>query len=165
MDRTCILRGLRIILSAVCLVICGLLIALWVRSYWWCDIFEKRTASKLVQVDSRTGRLTFWQFNPPKGLPPKDVLDGMGIGRFYWRCPDVNAPRRAYWHQASILEFGRIGGGTERVTFMPYWFPILISAACAAIPWLQWSKRFSLRTLLIGVTLVAVVLGIVIGVR
>jgi len=159
------LKSLRIAVTALSLTACVLLIALWVRSYSWCDIFEKRTASTLVQVDSRTGRLTFWQFIPPKNLPPKDILDGMSIGRFYWRYPIVNAPRRPYWYQASILDFGRFGGGTERVTFIPYWFPVLISAACAALPWIHRSRRFSLRTLLIATTLVAVVLGIIVAAR
>jgi hypothetical protein len=43
---------------------------------------------------------------------------------------------------------------------MPYWFPVLISGTLVVIPWLPWSKRFGLRTLLIITTLVAVVLGI-----
>ncbi len=37
--------------------------------------------------------------------------------------------------------------------------PIAIAAALAALPWLRW--RFSLRTLLIATTLVAVVLGLI----
>ena len=36
---------------------------------------------------------------------------------------------------------------------------VLLMAALAAVPWLRW--RFSLRTLLIAMTLVAVVLGII----
>jgi hypothetical protein len=39
------------------------------------------------------------------------------------------------------------------------WFPILLGVAIASAPWV---RRFSLRTLLIATTLVAVVLGIVV---
>ena len=41
---------------------------------------------------------------------------------------------------------------------MPIWGAVLLAAALAAAPWLRW--RFSLRTLLIVTTLVAVVLGL-----
>ena len=42
--------------------------------------------------------------------------------------------------------------------------PISLLAICllAALPWPRWPKRFSLRTLLIATTLVAVVLGLVV---
>jgi hypothetical protein len=45
---------------------------------------------------------------------------------------------------------------------VPYWFIVLVTAAFSVAPWIQWSKRFSLRTLLIAMTLVAVVLGLVV---
>jgi hypothetical protein len=43
---------------------------------------------------------------------------------------------------------------------LPHWCLILIASALAAVPWLRW--RFSLRTLLIATTLIAVVLGIIV---
>jgi hypothetical protein len=43
---------------------------------------------------------------------------------------------------------------------LPYWCLILISVAFAAVPWIHW--RFSLRTLLIATTLIAVVLGLIV---
>jgi hypothetical protein len=53
----------------------------------------------------------------------------------------------------------------EHFSFIaPYWFLILLTAAIAAAPWLRWPKRFSLRTLLIATTLVAVVLGLIVAV-
>jgi hypothetical protein len=39
----------------------------------------------------------------------------------------------------------------------PFWFPVVITMALAAAPWLRW--RFSLRTLLVATTLVAVGMG------
>jgi predicted alpha/beta superfamily hydrolase len=44
---------------------------------------------------------------------------------------------------------------------LPYWFVVLLSAIFALPPWIRWSKRFSLRALLIVTTLVAVVLGMI----
>jgi hypothetical protein len=47
----------------------------------------------------------------------------------------------------------------------PLWFLALAFGTLAMIPWLQWSNRFSLRTLLIATTLVAVVLGLAVAMR
>jgi hypothetical protein len=51
-------------------------------------------------------------------------------------------------------------GLSGRLVRTPHWLPILLSAALVAAPWLRW--RFSLRTLLIATTLVAVVLGAIV---
>ena len=50
----------------------------------------------------------------------------------------------------------------SRVVLLPHWFDITVSSdfLIAAAPWLRW--RFSLRTLLIATTLVAVVLGLIV---
>ena len=42
---------------------------------------------------------------------------------------------------------------------VPHWFGVLLFAALAVVPWI---RRFSLRTLLIATTLVAVALGLII---
>ena len=43
-----------------------------------------------------------------------------------------------------------------------FWFLTLATIAAAVSPWIRWSRRFTLRTLLITTTLVAVVLGFVV---
>jgi hypothetical protein len=58
------------------------------------------------------------------------------------------------------FDFIKNAGGYE--IHLPFWFAILIVVCCGYSPWLPWSKRFSLRTLLIATTLVAVVLGAVV---
>ena len=45
----------------------------------------------------------------------------------------------------------------------PHWFGIVLSTALAAAPWVSW--RLSLRTLLLGTTLVAVLLGLIVSFR
>ena len=46
---------------------------------------------------------------------------------------------------------------------VPFWFPMLMMVPVAAVPWLPWwSNRFSLRTMLIATTLVAVILGAIV---
>jgi hypothetical protein len=51
-----------------------------------------------------------------------------------------------------------------RVVVIPHWSPVLLFGAIASCPWLPWFKwRFSVRTLLIATTLVAVGLGMVVA--
>jgi hypothetical protein len=44
--------------------------------------------------------------------------------------------------------------------FMPMWIATGATVLMSAVPWIRWSNRFSLRTLLIVTMLVAVVLGL-----
>ena len=50
----------------------------------------------------------------------------------------------------------------SRAFGISYWMCITVFVRLAALPWLPWSNRFSLRTLLIATTLVAVGLGVVV---
>ena len=52
----------------------------------------------------------------------------------------------------------------EYASWNSYSYLILPAAILAIAPWLPWPSRFSLRTLLIATTLVAVVLGLVVAV-
>ena len=49
---------------------------------------------------------------------------------------------------------------TRLIASLPYAFPLLISFGLAVAPWVSGQTRFSLRTLLIVTTLVALVLGL-----
>ena len=51
------------------------------------------------------------------------------------------------------------------MVYLPHWLPAMIVAAIGTAPWLPWFSRFSLRTLLIATTLVAVVLGLIVWLR
>jgi hypothetical protein len=48
---------------------------------------------------------------------------------------------------------------------VPHWFLALLTATISATPWIRWSRRFSLRTLLIATTFLAVVLGLIVALR
>ena len=142
-------RYLRITFSATCLVTCVLLIVLWVRSYWWLDnVNFSTTETKVAQS-----------------------FDGV-LGFFYRRKfsePGITSLSYAEW--ASALKppsrnkmpkwyFGSIQNGI--IIKCPHWFPILLLATSAAAPWYRRIPyQFSLRTLLIATTLVAVVLGLI----
>ena len=54
-----------------------------------------------------------------------------------------------------LFEFGEVG-------YLPHSFPVILAALFAVIPWVPWSRRFSLRTLLIATTLLAMLLGAIV---
>jgi hypothetical protein len=149
------LRYLRIAFSATCLIACVLLIVLWVRSFWLLDGVWIRYS----QVPDRSVRLF-----TERGSLVVDPRNNTGMVTIYYehhRVQDANAgfpddsgrnPSR-WWFQ--LLRWGG-----EPMYFMPLWFLSVIVGSAAAVPWISWSKCFSLRTLLIATTLVAVVLGL-----
>jgi hypothetical protein len=141
------LKYLRITVTALSLTACVLLIALWVRSYWRLDILEKRGGFGAIQISSVIGRIAIGNLDPRTA-----------IGKSYL---SVVAGDAADWRKGRVFGFDYYDDGIVTAFVAPHWFPALIAATLAVIPWIQSTKRFSLRTLLIATTLVAVVLGIV----
>jgi hypothetical protein len=145
-------RKLRIAFSATCLIACVLLIALWVRSYWWFDLLMRHiTTTCGVTVISARARIWFSaggmreETQSELSSWPHDRLHdiesfaaGWGFGAYMHGPPNP----------------------VQIAVKAPHWFAILALAAVAATPWLRW--RFSLRTLLIATTLIAVVLGLIV---
>jgi hypothetical protein len=50
--------------------------------------------------------------------------------------------------------------GYGPVVVVPYWFLWAIPATLAVIPWIPWSHRFSIRTMLVITTLLAILCGL-----
>jgi hypothetical protein len=141
------LKYLRIAVTALCLPACVLLIALWVRSYWRLDILEQRTGLQAVQISSVKGCIAIGH------------LDRTTIGKSYL---SVAAGDAADWRKGGVLGFAYYDDSFVRAFILPHWLPALFLAAIAVIPWISRSWRFSLRTLLIALTLVAVGLGVIV---
>jgi hypothetical protein len=145
-------RKLRIAWSVGWSVTAVLLIALLVRSYSWDDCgnvyipfmnwlgFRSNTGAATLYIN--TIQTLPWEL---ASEPANDRLDVVpnhhGFG-FLYRSP-------SFVDQSPAL-FVRI----------PHWLCVLFVSALAAVPWLRW--RFTLRTLLIATTLVAVVLGAIV---
>ena len=140
-------RKLRIAWSAACGITCLLLIVLWVRSYWWAEVLEyPHGAVGATFVVSAHGVLIV-------------SIDGnypnVSVEPIVWRDPIAD------WEfsMGGLPEHFQMKTKSKMILFgLPHMVLVLIAGAFGALPWIRW--RFSLRTLLIGVTLVAVVLGI-----
>jgi hypothetical protein len=146
--RTAILKYLRIAVGALCLIACVLVMALWVRSYWKHDVMFLDHSNRDTRLGSQYGTVYLYS-HPP--LVPKTG----------WR-----------------VAFGTLPSPTRKPTFMfecqlrakdtrfrlPHWYIAPLFAAAAFAPRFHWSRRFSLRTLLIATALVALAMGSIIAI-
>src|SRR5688572_26767993 len=139
MERPRVFRFLRYAVSALSLTACVLLIALRVRSYWRCDIAEGAfTSSSGFSFTSKGGEVTYREYSTSKvrwrihSIERWEInaRSGLNPSGFFWS-----------WELGPMVA-------------VPHWFLLCIVAIVAATPWLPWSRRFRLRTLLIATTLV-----------
>ena len=140
------LKYLRIAVTALSLTACVLLIALWVRSYSTNDYLTigGLKDSQTVLLQSIKGSIVVAHFNERNRPNNFDA---------YFHIPMVaNASKgcpAVFFDDAEL-----------KCLIIRHWFLVTATTALAALPWMRW--RFSLRTLLIATTLVAVGLGIVV---
>ena len=146
-------RKLRIAWSIACGILCLLLIALWVRSYWWVtNIQVLSIAGRNYQLVLGRGTADLYSVRVsafPAGMWASD------FSHYYYTDLDYAGQDEPQFDFAAN-EFTP-GDITVRA---PYWFSVVLTSMIAASPWLP--CRFSLRTLLIGTTVVAVILGAVV---
>jgi hypothetical protein len=143
-------RKLRVAWSVGWGVLCVLLVALWVRSYR--NLLGEEvlvTARNRYAVHSFSGTVIFQQrrrvfFNSRERMIPY--------------------PHNYFFTltKRTTLGVGHHSDGWYNAVSIPYALLLPAMAGVAASPWIRW--RFSLRTLLIGMTLAAVVLGTVVWV-
>jgi hypothetical protein len=149
-----------------CGVVCLLLVVLWVRSFFYSATLHLPVSSEyIVELWSVEGRLSFFRTHSPREARNSRLEVHSGrVERWLdyelWRHPHWGSFWQGYgfglWNNWAALRIDA-----------PYWIVTLIVASMGALPWVHWFKwRFSLRTLLIAMTVVAVVLGAVIyGIR
>jgi len=138
------LKYLRIAVTALSLTACVLLIALWVRSYWRGDLVFRKVSSGWLYANSAMGSVELGIPGPQDWSAPNDV-------QWTWKSIEINA--FATHAGFSVTYYGGI--------VVPHWFLAFLATATASLPWIQLRCRFSLRTLLIATTLVAVAMGII----
>jgi hypothetical protein len=153
-------RKLRIAWSVGWGLAAVLLIALWVRGAYYYDFFYHDLANKRgIVVESARGKITAEYIGDPVvfdsgyGTEPAHIGGLRLTGNL---SDDTHAGFR--FSTFSIYT----GSQNAVVCVVPLWFLSLLTGIVAATPWINWSKRFSLRTLLIATTLVAVVLGLIV---
>lgn len=155
------IRKLSIVFSIACGVASLLLLALWMRSYWYEDSLAGPSyRSGSLHFHSEAGWLTLTNQARPRG-------------REHWRLASQDIDQRnqqelkMFASGATIVRtpprFGLVTRPFSRSLQTPHWFPLLLLTALAALPWI--APRFSLRTLLIALTLIAATMGFIVWAR
>jgi hypothetical protein len=146
MNRARVFRFLRIGWSVGCGIVCLLLIVLWVRSDWSSDSQQLITSKNRYEVSSSDGQLIV--VRRTRFFKSLEAL---------LAYPDDLKPALT---KNTTLGFGRYLDDNFSGVSFAYWLLVPTTAMVAAIPWPRW--RFSLRTLLIAMTVVAVVIGVIV---
>jgi hypothetical protein len=144
-------RKLRIAWSVMWGAAAVLLVVLWVWSYW------------------QGGEVTYRNESITEGNAEVGLQSVRGRLLFYWDT-DHNPPFRIGWFRQTFVAeeppmpvFVWHNSPNSKYIEVPYWFGVAILAAISALPLTnRFRFGFSLRTLLIGTTLVAILLGVVV---
>ena len=148
------LKYVRIAVTALSLTACVLLIALWVRSYYVADaITGYTTNNNSILLSSFWGR-TLLSIGPP-------IQRRLAVGADIRHSKYAVGEWIAVPQEVTTSGFGAHWGDNGIVIMSPLWFLATLAGVVAVLPWV--ARRFSLRTLLIAMTLVAVALGLVVA--
>jgi len=129
------------------------LCVLWVRSYTRSDSVWLITPTRPNSITAKRGRVVLSRHSPFR-----------------------NKGGATWWHQVEMIDdgifesewdgfhgFAFSNSSSETLLQFPFWFAVVQTTFLMSLPWLSLlplSSRFSLRTMLIATTLVAVVLGV-----
>lgn len=144
-------RYLRIAFSALCGTICLLLITWWMWSYRYIiSVALPLSASRTANVDMQFGRAYLYRLEVRRP-------------QWHMKSRKMNSPTRksiANMREREVAwGFGAYQDLGFWVIIVPHWFLVALFAFLATIPWFRLSRRFSLRALLLAMTLLAAVLG------
>ncbi len=144
-------RKLRIAWSVASGVAAVAMIALWVRSYWYQEIIGYKRSTNDFVVTSAGGSIYI------------NIFQNTDL---YWWSRNAGLVRinQTFFSTSPTHWFTWFRWDATEIK-IPTWCPTGIFAVIATIPWIASCNRFSLRTLLIATTLVAVGLGLTVWLK
>jgi hypothetical protein len=156
-------RRLLNIASIVCLVLCVALIGMWVRSYYWFDLARWRLADgQSIIISLIPGQISLGHLSvTPPGTPV------IGIDNLPWWHNSISLDRGQIIFaplQGPLAPLGfywRLSWGHFSLT-LPYWFLVLATGSLAIAFRMHWLWRFSLRSLFIAMTALAILMGMIV---
>jgi hypothetical protein len=130
-------------------IACVLAVGYWVRSYYWNDVYAIHVGEYRFAIQSVVGRISF--------------VRGLNTVSFHQRI--TNRRRLGVLVHANDNAIGFYSvrphpSSTDFRVSAPHWWLAVLTFMLAALHWLRW--RFSLRTLLVGMTVIAAILGLAI---
>lgn len=152
-------RRLRIAWSVLAAGACICVAAIWVRSF-------VRSESLLVFPDNGRYFLKLWSMRGGLLVDFGTEPPGSGPPPFFWKLFKSTQNPDDFHTPPSILGFRFVRSNPNRGNVpynqndfqrIPYWFFIFLAAAVGTVPWIRWS--FSVRTMIIAVTVIAALLA------
>jgi hypothetical protein len=150
-------RKMRIAWSVAWGVVAVLLCVLWVRSYWRLDRWGANRGNCFVHCHIFRGEFRYLRASGGGSSVGSWHAFNKPVSGYYLH---KNENRQEQEHRALGFGGNVFGNGWE--VAVPMWFPFLIATTFGGAIWIPWSRRFSLCTLLVATTVVAVVLGLVV---
>jgi hypothetical protein len=151
-------RKLRIAWLVAWGAVCLSLLTLWMRSYWRTDFIRVRWGLFEYDYLAASGEIGMTVSDARYWPSRASILASSSPTMYSWE------PDRAHPY-INLLGFRLrhyiLPGGSDDTFEVPFWLAALTTGIAGILPWLSWSTRFSLRTLLIATTLVAVGLGLI----
>lgn len=141
------LRYVLVVLSGLSIVVAGFLIAVWVSSHW--------RAYSLERPYGNTGAICFQSCESVLGFAISHRNPATSQG---WKLFDESVEKRRTGTGGPPDPFVWMYAPGYLYVACPHWIPVMLFIVAAAAPWVRWS--FSLRTLLIATTLIAILLGL-----
>jgi hypothetical protein len=142
------------------------MIVLWLRSYWLLDYRIVGNSHSCIFVHSQQGQLRgVALLSVPSTSIAAAVQSEESASSELFRTTFAlpNSPHRIpeQWttELADLREFGWTGYADGFKFVAPHWFLAVLCGCLAAAPW---ARRFDLRMVFLGMTLVAVLFGIAI---
>jgi hypothetical protein len=147
-------RKLRIAWSVGWGILCVLMIALWMRSRQHLDLVAvSATATKFIGASSESGQLRFYTGTWSSTTASRNILNHESFDA------NIGHPGPPITSESA---WGFSYRDNNLYARLPHWFVALVTATMASAPWIRLSWRYSLRTLLVAMTLVAVGLGMIV---
>jgi hypothetical protein len=147
-------RKLRIAWSVAWGVVAVLLVAFWVRSYWFYSAASGSIDNCFISIETQSGESMLnvvTAYKAPLQASWRSLP--VSVAQFRPQLPKSAKGGFGFWW----WPYGKGFGGK-----VSHLHPIAIAAMLGTLPWLHCVTRFSLRTLLIATTLVAVGLGLIV---
>jgi hypothetical protein len=151
------LRRLLNIASIVCLVLCVALMGIWVRScFRWDELHGRFPDEECFRIKTLPGRLlcSIMTDSPPANWP-------WGIGTRVIQDPPQMFVGLEHRYSAPHLGFAAYRTQIGTTLVLPFWFLVLTNGLLTMAFQLRWPPQFTLRSLFIVTTFLAIVLGMV----
>ena len=161
----------RVFLAAICIAMCILLLAMWVRSHFWLDhLTGPQSGSYRPGLSSTMGWLTIQYRNDklspqhyPKWTITSSTHEAMEAVYDQMEKSIENTPGATFIRPSSIPDFhvGWTGDGKIRT---PYWLATAILGCSAIVLGYKQDWRISLKTTLLMTAAIAVLIAIAVSV-